>query len=233
MKGSQMDTDYVLTSGELTVLLSAVGCEKFYGFSLAGLERMDRETLLRELHGLFQKGFLRQKDSGEKLEVDPELLPLLHACADSKQVLRISVLYPEQKPFAVCYPGEIGWTVLRPCEQMPDGWLLQWRNVYGIPSMLEDYELLPRSDDELQREQEKLSGYRDADDDQTVPLIQFEWLDGKTGAPVDELTVSRGILTYRMQTSTERQAYMAERLNEWMALGCKETKPAEREGGNR
>lgn len=219
MRGERMETEYVLSSKEMAILLSAAGCDGFYGFSLAEAPDMDTGELLRELHSLYQKGFLRQKDGVEKLEISPELLSLLRACSISRYVLRISAFTPELIPFAACCHGEDGWTVMRPCGQLPDGWLLQGKDTAGIISLLEEYGLLPYPDDDLQRAQEKLPSYTVEEAGKRTPLVHLEWIDGKAGIPMDAVTVSRGILTDWIETTAEQQPYMSERLHAWIESG--------------
>lgn len=218
MKEEWLETGYVFTQRELAVLLSVAGCGCLYGFSLAGRQEIDKVALLRELHSLFQKGILRKKVGNEKLEIDPAVFSLLSICAYSKRVLRIWSLDPEQAPFAACYPGQGGWTIMRPCVQMLDGWLLERRDTAGMLCMLEDNSLLPHGDEALQQEQEKLLGYGREEKEPAIPLSRFEWIDGQNGELIAQMTISRGILTDWLHAGAKKQPYTAERFTRWVTI---------------
>lgn len=210
-------TSYIFTSKELAVLLSAAGGNRLAGFSLQDAGQMDKSELVQKLHALFKKGILRQKENGEGLEILPELRPVISSCVHAKRILRMERLYPERVSFAVCYPADGGWTVMRPCKEMPSGWLLEWMEPEAVLELLKDHELLPPADDELQRVQERLVAYAGQEpEDQATPLLFLEWIDGSNGKQVAATRILRGVLTDWMLTADGKQAYMEQRLVDWM-----------------
>ena len=216
MEWGDMETGYLFTSKELAVLLTAAGGEGLAGFSLQNIE-MDRGQVLYQLYSLFKKGILLPKEVDRKLEILPALKPAISACVHARYILCIEQLNPTEKPFAVCYPSEKGWSIMRPCDELPDGWLLQWGSTEDVIELLKDNGLLPSNADDLERLEERfpLRVVQGPAEDM-IPISSFTWIEEKTREIVSSTKIARGILMDWLLTINSEQVYTEKKLAHWM-----------------
>ena len=216
MERGEMETGYLFTSKELAVLLTAAGGEGLAGFSLQNIE-MDRGQVLYQLYSLFKKGILLPKEVDRKLEILPALKPAISACVHARYILCIEQLNPTEKPFAVCYPSEKGWSIMRPCDELPDGWLLQWSSTSGMIELFRDNGLLPPNTEDLLHLEERfpLRVAQDPEEDMT-PFSSLKWIKGKTREVVSYAKIVRGALMDWVLTADGKQVYTEERLVNWI-----------------
>lgn len=216
MERGEMETGYLFTSKELAVLLTAAGGEGLAGFSLQNIE-MDRGQVLYQLYSLFKKGILLPKEVDRKLEILPALKPAISACVHARYILCIEQLNPTEKPFAVCYPSEKGWSIMRPCDELPDGWLLQWSSTSGMIELFRDNGLLPPNTEDLLHLEERfpLRVAQDPEEDMT-PFSSLKWIKGKTREVISYAKIVRGALMDWVLTADGKQVYTEERLVNWI-----------------
>ena len=217
MERVEMETGYLFTSKELAVLLASAGGSGITGFSLQNIE-MDRRQVLYQLHTLFRKGILLPKKVGGGLEILPALRPAIYACLQARCILYIEEqLSTTETPFSVCYPSEEGWSIMRPCDELPDGWLLQWSSTSGMIELFRDNGLLPPNTEDLLHLEERfpLRVAQDPEEDMT-PFSSLKWIKGKTREVISYAKIVRGALMDWVLTADGKQVYTEERLVNWI-----------------
>lgn len=213
----EIEAGYLFTSKELAVLLTAVGGDELAGFSLQDIEQMDRSQVLYQLHILFKKGMLLPKVDDGELEILPAIRPAISACVKAKYILCIEQLNQAKEPFAVCYPSVEGWAIIRPCYELTNGWLLQWRSTAGVIEFLKDNDLLPPNDDGLQHLEERFPFRIEQEpEEDVVPLSAFKWIKDKTQEIISSAKIVRGVLMDWLLTADGKQVYTEERLVNWI-----------------